>query len=366
MLDGVALGLANEQELLSANGALGELGVIGDDDVGRRPAGSFGNKASAAADTGENADSAEADGLDLGDAKGLVDALSELDVGAFADVHELHIGGHAIAAGTLIKAELVYEDDADIAVAGIKFLHAFVIFGLAAGKIGQAFTMYHGPTVVIFHPSDVVAAAGRHLGGEGEHNGGLASFAEHGLEVFENAQVAPHALGRNKPRDVGEDIVRLELQQCAAVGAQLLAAGHLVLGSDAPVGNAVVGDLRFHRGKVRREKLDLFLHVIADAENAIAVAGGLDQSVPVIVGLIPEDVLDIMPGGDCRAHYVIEHGVMAGMMLDQTAHGRDFVGVKDGAELRAPGVHDGGEGRGHAHVFMRKDDARLGLGADTE
>src|SRR4051812_10975725 len=57
---------------------------------------------------------------------------------------------------------------------------------------------------------------------------------------------------------------------------------------------------------------------------------------------------------------------MAGMAFDETAHGGDFVGVKNGSEISFFLIEDGGEGSGHAHVFVRENDARLAGGADAE
>ena len=126
-----------------------QVGVVGDDRVRRRlAAGGLVDEAGAAADVGEDADPAEADRLDLGDAERLVDALAELDVGALADVHELHVGRHAVAAALAVEAELVDEDDLDVAALGVELLHALVVRGLAAGQVGQAFAVDDGPVVV--------------------------------------------------------------------------------------------------------------------------------------------------------------------------------------------------------------------------
>ena len=47
------------------------------------------------------------------------------------------------------------------------------------------------------------------------------------------------------------------------------------------------------------------------------------------------------------------------MALDDAAHGGDFVGVEDGAEVRAVAFHDRRQRGGHAHVFVAENDARL-------
>src|SRR5439155_15541652 len=91
VLDLVALRLADAQELLGAKTFLREIGVIGDDDVRRsRRAGTarVRDETGAAATFAEDANPAEADRLDLCDAEGLVNALPELGVAAFADVLE--------------------------------------------------------------------------------------------------------------------------------------------------------------------------------------------------------------------------------------------------------------------------------------
>ena len=76
------------------------------------------------------------------------------------------------------QAELVDEDDLDVAALGVEFLHALVIGGFAAGQIGQAFAMNDGPVIVLFHPADVVAAAGGDFGAEGEQHGRLVALAK--------------------------------------------------------------------------------------------------------------------------------------------------------------------------------------------
>ena len=75
----------------------------------------------------------------------------------------------------------------------------------------------------------------------------------------------------------------------------------------------------------------------------------------VEAGLGAEDVLDELALGDGAREDVVEHGVVAGVLFDEAAHGGDFVGVKDGTEL-ARIARAGAEGRGHAHVFVAQDD----------
>ena len=74
VLDLIALRLADGHELLRTQALVGQVGVIGDDDVRRRAAGGFVDEAGAAADIGKDADAAKADRFDLRDAE--VAALS--------------------------------------------------------------------------------------------------------------------------------------------------------------------------------------------------------------------------------------------------------------------------------------------------
>src|SRR5947209_2252502 len=84
-----------------------------------------------------------------------VDALTELHVGALADVHELHVRRHALAAELTLPPELVDEHDLDVARAGVELLYAGVISRLAAGKVGQALAVGDGPLVPLLHAADL-------------------------------------------------------------------------------------------------------------------------------------------------------------------------------------------------------------------
>src|SRR5438093_12205739 len=54
---------------------------------------------------------------------------------------------------------------------------------------------------------------------------------------------------------------------------------------------------------------------------------------------------------------------MAGLALDDAAHRRDFVGIKDRAEVAAIAVDNRRQRRRHAQIFMREYDAWLGHAA---
>ena len=71
----------------------------------------------------------------------------------------------------LLQAELVDENDLDVAALGVEFLHALVIGGFAVGKIGQSFAMHDRPVIGLLHPADVIAAARRDFGAEREEHG---------------------------------------------------------------------------------------------------------------------------------------------------------------------------------------------------
>ena len=66
------------------------------------------------------------------------------------------------------------------------------------------------------------------------------------------------------------------------------------------------------------------------------------------------------------AHDVVKHGVMSRMRFDDAAHGGDFVGVENRAEIGLLPFENRGQGRGHPHVFVRQDHARLGLAGGPE
>ena len=85
----------------------------------------------------------------------------------------------------------------------------------------------------------------------------------------------------------------------------------------------------------------------------------------VEAGLGAEDVFDVFALGDGFVEDVVEHGVVAGMLFDDAAHGGDFVGVEDGTKLaRVAGA--GGEGGGHSHVFVGEDDRLVAVHAGAD
>ncbi len=71
--------------------------------------------------------------------------------------------GMRMSADFLLESKLVDENHFHIARSGVEFLNALVIRRLSVGKIGQALAMNDGPVVMLFHPSDVVAAPRREL-----------------------------------------------------------------------------------------------------------------------------------------------------------------------------------------------------------
>lgn len=79
--------------------------------------------------------------------------------------------------------------------------------------------------------------------------------------------------------------------------------------------------------------------------------------------LVAEDVVDVEFVFMGQLYSVIEHSVMAGMALDDSAHSGDFVGVEDGFET-ARLFEDGGQRRGHTHKLVGDDDGRAFCGAD--
>ena len=73
---------------------------------------------------------------------------------------------------------------------------------------------------------------------------------------------------------------------------------------------------------------------------------------------MPKTSATYWPVGHGFFEDVVEHGVVAGVFFDEAAHGGDFVGVEDGAELA--GVEGtGAEGGGHAHVFVAEEEGRV-------
>jgi hypothetical protein len=164
----------------------------------------------------------------------------------------------------------------------------------------------------------------------------------------------------NEARHVRENVIRLVFQQRLAVLLELAAAAHLLIHRNLPARHTVVRNLRIHVQEVGAEEADLFQRVIAHREDAVAVARRLDQRMLVIAILRAEHVLDEMPLGHRGAEHVVEHRVMAGMAFDDPAHRRDFMRIKDRAEVGAITFEHGRQRRGDAHVFVAQDHARLG------
>ena len=121
-------------------------------------------EAGASADIRYYADAAKAERFKLCDPERFVDALAELDVAALADVHEFHVVRHSVSAEMASKAELIDEDDLDVAALCVEFLNAGVEVCLSAGHVGHSFAMGDGPVVFFFHIVNVAALSLAGLG----------------------------------------------------------------------------------------------------------------------------------------------------------------------------------------------------------
>ncbi len=226
--------------------------------------------------------------------------------------------------------------------------------------------MDDGPVIGAFDTADIFGAAAGDFSGEDEEHGGLVAFAQDLLEMFEHPQVAPKSLGGDEARDVAEDVIGGVGEEVVAVGLELVAAVEVFFDVDLPVRDAVVGELGIDVDEVGAEEAELLLDVVADGEDLVEEARGLEEAVLVVVGLVAEDVLDEMPLGHGGAHDVVEHRVVTGVAFDDAAHGGGLVGVEDGAEVGVAFLHDGRQRGGDAHVLVGENDAGLDGGGRAQ
>jgi len=63
------------------------------------------------------------------------------------------------------------------------------------------------------------------------------------------------------------------------------------------------------------------------------VARGVHECGLEVPRLIAERLADVDVAVTGHPHHVVEHRVVAGMVLDDRPHGRHFVGVEDGLEI---------------------------------
>ena len=112
------------------------------------------------------------------------------DVSARIDGGEMN-GAAGGRLAQIVPAELVDENNLDVAALRIELLDALVIRGLTVGKIRQAFAMHDGPVVMLLHAFDVIAAARGHFGGEREEDRCFTLGAQKFFHVLQHAQIAP-------------------------------------------------------------------------------------------------------------------------------------------------------------------------------
>ena len=74
----------------------------------------------------------------------------------------------------------------------------------------------------------------------------------------------------------------------------------LLVDADLPAGDAVVGELAVDVDEIGAEEADFLQHVIADGEDAVAIARRLHQGMLVEPALIAEDVFEVDGPGRWR------------------------------------------------------------------
>ncbi len=165
---------------------------------------------------------------------------------------------------------------------------------------------------------------------------------------------------------MGEDVVGTVAEE----GLQVILDAGLALGGIGKGGfiggDAVVGQANVGAGHLGAEEAHLADDFVTDGEGHVEMPSGDDEGVSEISELISEDAVDGEALSRGLAEDVVEHGVVAGMILDDAADGGDFVCMEDGSQVQL-GVELGGEGRGEAHEFVGDDDgAVLGGSEDAK
>ena len=150
----------------------------------------------------------------------------------------------------LLEAELVDEDDLDVAALRVEFLHALVIGGLAAGQVRQAFAMDDRPVIVLLQCARMSSPRRPGTSVLKVNSTAVSLRARSSCSTCSSTRRSRHSpLDGHQPRHVGEDVIRLIFQQCFAVLAQLVAAAHFFVDADLPAGHAVVGHLHVDAAK---------------------------------------------------------------------------------------------------------------------
>jgi len=366
----VAGGPINSKKVFDLRELAIDGGVISDDDVSSAIfRGGFcsddgvTDEAGTAGDVCEDAEAAEGERFDEGDAEWFVDALAEFDVGSPVDIDDFHIFGHFVAAEFSAEAELVDEDDFYVFAFGVKFLNGGVEGCLASGEVGPALAVRDGPVVTSFHFENVAASSLADLGGEHIHYSGFTSTGECVIEVFEDAEVSPESFTADQAGNVGEDEVGRVAEEVEAVLLEFAFGVEFFLEGGFVGVNAVINDADVFGFKFRREEPQLIGDEAADGEDGVAMFGGIDERVFEVLVLRAEDILDVEFLLVRFFDYVVKHCVVARVVLDDFSHCGDFVCVEDGFVIAGPVEHGGHRG-GHTHILVRDDDGFVCCCAD--
>ena len=225
---------------------------------------------------------------------------------------------------------------------------------LAAAQVGIAHLVVHRPAVHPLHVEDVLGSPLAAQRAEHEVGGRLAPLRQQRLQVMQHGQVAPHALAQHRPGHVREDPRRREAEEVAGVLPHPLAAGALLRQGQVHRGDAVVDQVDCHRAEVPVEEPQLLADVVAHGEDAIAVPRRPHERVLVVLVDGGEEVLELLVAPEGVRQEVVEHCVVALVLLHDRPHRGHFVRVED--RPRPGGArHHRLQRQGHAHVLVRED-----------
>lgn len=120
--------------------------------------------------------------------------------------------------------------------------------------------------------------------------------------------------------------------------------------------NPVVGQADVAVGRGRRQEAKLPNDVVPHGQGHVEMTAGRNERMAIVTRLVAEHLVDVASLLGAFGKDVVEHGVVAGVVLDDLAHRANLVGVVGG--LHAPiGVQLGGQRRGNPHELMGDDEA---------
>ena len=181
--------------------------------------------------------------------------------------------------------------------------------------------------------------------------------------MFEDAEVSPESLASDESRNVREDEIGVNPKEVEAVLLELMFGGEFFLDGCFVGVYAVINDADVLRLEFRREEPQFIGDESADGENGVAVFGGVNEGIFEVQVLVAEDVFDVEFLLVSFFDDVVKHCVVAGVVLDDFAHRRDFVGVED-SFIIARLVENSGQGGGHTHILVGDNDGFVGGGAN--